>query len=157
MNEFTAKKLGEVLAFSDVALDTINRGREAFEKGFGSETVENFEKEMKLQKDTIHTLADRANQLTTVITKLESTGEKLKKMRDLYVGDQWDNPIELLEWSGFFEGAAIVHWSLVEGASSGIAHSEMEALARQGVESHKEMFRIATEKLKQVGLDRSTQ
>jgi hypothetical protein len=51
-----------------------------------------------------------------VVTKANGTGTKLMKMRDIYIADQWRKPSEIAEWLGFFEGAAYVHWNLVDGA-----------------------------------------
>ncbi len=151
MNEFTAKKLGEVLALTEVGEETFNKGQKAFESVLGKEKVSEALKVLSSQKDLIHALADRAGVLESVLTKLEKTGEKLRKMRDLYVGDEWNNPTELLEWSGFFEGAAVVHASLLQGAAEEIGHSELKALALQCFNFHKDLFDQAIELLHATG------
>ncbi len=48
-------------------------------------------------------------------TKLAKTTEKLTRMMDLYVGDEWDNPVEVLEWSSFYAGAAAAHCAVTDG------------------------------------------
>lgn len=47
--------------------------------------------------------------------KLAKTTEKLTSMMELYVGDEWDNPVEVLEWSSFFAGAAAAHCAVTDG------------------------------------------
>jgi hypothetical protein len=151
MNEFTAKKLGEILAFADVGRETFNKGKVAFESVLGKEKVSEALKILSSQKDLIHTLADRAGVLKSVLSKLEKTGEKLRKMRDLYIGDEWDNPTELLEWSGFSEGAAVVHASLLQGAAEEIGHSELKSLANEFLIFHKDLLDQSIEILHLIG------
>ena len=105
MNEFTAKKLGEVLAFATVGIETWEKGREAIESVFGEDTDRLIDASKK-HRDTLGNIAESENVQDIVSKKLEGTGTKLRSMRDLYVGEEWHNPTELLEWSGFFEGAA---------------------------------------------------
>jgi hypothetical protein len=151
MNEFTAKKLGEVLAFATVGTETWNQGKAALTSVFGDEGVDSYVSALSTIKDSIHAIADRGGVLETVMGKLEKTGEKLRKMRDMYVGDEWDNPTELLEWSGFFEGAAVVHASLLQGASEEIGHAELLSVATQSLNHHKSIFDEVTKQLYLVG------
>ncbi len=151
MNEFTAKKLGEVLAFAKVGEEIFERGRQALATIFTEAGV----------NQTLHAISEHAVAIedmaqdlgTTDITlpKSEKTAEKLRKMLELYVGEEWDNPTELLEWHGFFEGAAIVHWKLVEGAAQALEHVELKALAKTGVEFHEALLAKVSEKIKVVG------
>lgn len=113
MNEFIAKKLGEVLAFAVVGKETFEKGKDAFVSVLGKEVFDEMIVETTKRIAAIEALAMENNAEEIVNTKLAGTGRKLREMRDLYVADQWDNPTELLEWSGFFEGAAVVHWALV--------------------------------------------
>lgn len=154
MNEFSAKKLGEVLAFADVGLETFDKGREAFEKTLG-ENFAHMREEIISHKDLLHSIADECHVLDIVMKKLESTGEKLRKMRDLYVGDEWDNPTELMEWSGFFEGAAIAHWQLVRGVSESTSHATLSSLSDRALKFHEDFFAIAKDALREVGVRRS--
>jgi hypothetical protein len=151
MNEFTAKKLGEVLAFTEVGLETFTKGRAAFESALGPEEVKHALEALAAQTDLIHTIANGASVLPTVLKKLEGTGEKLRKMRDLYVGDEWENPTELLEWSGFFEGAAVVHASLLQGTAEEIGHAELLALSNEALNFHKSLLDRAIELLHLIG------
>jgi hypothetical protein len=151
MNEFTAKKLGEVLAFAEVGAETWNQGKAALVSVFGGEKVDEYVALLYREKDAIRAIADRASVLATVMGKLEKTGEKLRKMRDMYVGDEWDNPTELLEWSGFFEGAAVVHASLLQGAAEEMGHAELQSIALQSLNHHKTTLDEATQELFLIG------
>lgn len=158
MNEFAAKKLGEVLAFAIVGQETAERGAAAIKTGFGDELADRMKFVNESHAETIRTIAAENGVTEIVEKKLESTGAKLRSMRDLYVGDQWDNPTELLEWSGFFEGAAVVHWALVQGAGETLAaadpskaHTDLVTLATAGKAFHDELFKTATEELHRTG------
>ncbi len=151
MNEFTAKKLGEVLAFAEVGMETFDKGRNALISVFGEEAVQSFVEESQIHADTIRSIAEKENVSEIVLKKLDGTGSKLRAMRDLYVADQWDNATELLEWSGFFEGAATVHWALVKGAAEAKADTDLTTLAEAGRNRHHAILEKATELLHEVG------
>ena len=88
--------------------------------------------------------------------KIQGTGVKLRSMRDLYVGDEWENPTELAEWSGFFEGAAVVHWAIVLGAAEGTGNSSLKETAEKAIELHHELLHSAKEFLKATGSKRAS-
>ena len=155
MNEFTAKKLGEVLAFAEVGKETFERGLTAFSEIHGSDETAKLIEESNAHAEELKILADTEGVSEIVMKKLDATGTKLRAMRDMYVGDQWENPTELLEWSGFFEGAAVVHWSLVKGASIGISHTELQKLADKVMDFHQKLLDISTKKLFEVGNKKS--
>ena len=90
------------------------------------------------------------------MAKLEATGTKLRAMRDLYVGDQWHNATELLEWSGFFEGAAIVHFALVRGVAMELDNSDLLNLVNEAIDFHYQILEHAESELESVGQDRAT-
>lgn len=150
MNEFIAKKLGEVLAFSRVGQALLERGGEGFEQIWSQEqlaeiAVKLFEQQQILEQD--------ASDIT--LKKAEATGSKLTGMAETYIGDEWANPAELLEWLGFFEGAAVVHWRLVEGAAEQADDAELAKLAHLGVELHSWWMAEVGEKIKQLGAERA--
>jgi hypothetical protein len=151
MNEFVAKKLGEVLAFAVVGKETFEKGKDALISVMGADVVNAMIEESGKRHDAIIALAKANSVEEIVMKKLEGTGTKLRAMRDLYVADQWDNATELLEWSGFFEGAAIVHWALVEGAAEGLNHHELKPLAAKGKSFHEMVLRNAEGLLNGVG------
>lgn len=156
MTEFSARKLGEVLAFAQVGNDTAERGKAALETVFGAEGLAAYVTSNNEHIADLTKMAQDAGMGEVTLAKAEATGTKLKQMRDLYVGDQWDNAVELMEWSGFFVGAAIVHWSLVNGAGRGMDSTELRALAHQAIGFHRGVFEVVTEKLLEYGQTRES-
>lgn len=154
MNEFAAKKLGEVLAFCRVGVETIERGHEAVSQVL--EDVDGLANKLKDHATRIETIAENAGMSDVTLTKADGTGTKLRSMRDMYVGDEWDNPAELLEWLGFFEGAAIVHWALVEGAGKALTNGELEDLADKGKDLHEDLLEDVEDAIKKLGAKKAT-
>lgn len=109
------RKLGEVHAFATLGLNTFEKAQASLTHIFGEDQSKNI---IKDQQTTVRQIEDVATTIETIeVTqkKSEQTVAKLGQMRDLYIGDEWENPTELAEWLGFFEGAATVHWALIEG------------------------------------------
>ncbi|MEK9157607.1 MAG: hypothetical protein AAB638_00260 [Patescibacteria group bacterium] len=156
MNEFTSKKLGEVLAFAIVGKEIFEKGKEALVQVFESDGVVKIIEEIEKHIATLTGLATTLNISEIAIPKSEKTSAKLREMLELYVSDQWHNPIELLEWLGFFEGAAIVHWKLVEGASKAINDAALIELSRIGLEFHQNLLDDVSTKIQAVGATKST-
>jgi hypothetical protein len=156
MNEFVAKKLGEVLAFNRVGSDTIQKGRAALVQAVGEEKVLDMEEKNRIHGEEVIRVATDAGMIDTTLAKASKTEEKLTQMRDLYVGDQWDNATELMEWSGFFEGAAIVHWTLVRGAGEGMNNEGLLILAEEAVNWHYELLELAESELCSTGQAKAT-
>lgn len=156
INEFVAKKIGEVLAFTQVAADTIEKGRGALVEVLGVERVADMTEKNRIHGEELIRIATDGGAIDITLAKAEKTGNKLMQMRDLYVGDQWDNATELMEWSGFFEGAAVVHWALVRGAAEGLDHEGFLILAQEGVNYHYELLELAESELGSVGQTKST-
>lgn len=157
MTEFSARKLGEVLAFARIGTDTIERGRTALETVFGgAEGVDALLAANAQHAAEIEAMALAAGVSETTLAKAEGTAAKLGQMRDLYVGDQWDNAVELMEWSGFFVGAAIVHWSLVAGAAEGLDSDAMGTLAHQALGFHQGVFDTVNVKIAEYARNRET-
>jgi hypothetical protein len=157
MNEFVAKKLGEVLAFNNVGNDTLARGKSALIEALGEEKYMDMEEKNRIHGEAVIKVATEARVIDTTLAKAEKTEEKLKKMRDLYVGDQWDNATELFEWGGFFEGAAIVHWNVVKGAAQALNLSDLLILCEEGINWHYEVLEISEGELEQRGADKAQQ
>ncbi len=155
MNEFVAKKLGEVLAFTRVGSDTLEKGHTALVEALGPDRVLDMEEKNRIHGEEIIRVATDAGMIDTTLAKATKTEDKLKQMRDLYVGDQWDNATELMEWSGFFEGAAVVHWALVRGAAEGMNNEGLMTLAEEGVNWHYELIELAEGELHLTGGDRA--
>ncbi len=156
MNEFVGKKLGELLAFSRIGTETYEKGRPALVTALTEETVTDVEEKNRMHAEEIIRIATEGGVIDITQTKATTTEAKLRSMRDLYVADQWDNATELMEWSGFFEGAAIVHWALMRGAAAGTGNDELLALTEEGVNWHYEMIELAEGHLESIGTDKAS-
>lgn len=150
MDEKQAKKLGEVLAFASVGNATLEKANEAAREAFGIEEVDKLAAVNTDHMDRINSLADDLEVYKIVEAKHMKTSEKLTKMRDMYIGDDWDDPIELMEWMGFFEGAAIIHWALIDGVAKQIKNEELEELAKDASGFHTELLEVVGENIKKV-------
>ncbi len=153
-NEFTAKKLGEVLAFARVGVETMEKGRGGLNQVW-EDNLNDFITQQKEQATQIEAVAQTAGVSDVTMAKAEGTSGKLRSMRDMYVGDEWDNAAELLEWLGFFEGAAVVHWKLVLGAAETVQDEVLTTLAQDGHGLHTGLLARVQESISVVGSERA--
>ncbi|MBX4187579.1 MAG: hypothetical protein KW793_00395 [Candidatus Doudnabacteria bacterium] len=151
MNQFTAKKLGEVLAFTNIGLEILKQGKTALVKILGQNSVDALTKMNMEQVSNIQEIAEQKNMLSAVEQKAHGTEEKLRKMQALYLQDKWEDESELLEWLGFFEGAALVHWKLVEGVAQQSDDSFLSRLVNKGLTMHQALLFKVSEAIKRVG------
>jgi hypothetical protein len=155
INEFVAKKIGEVLAFTRVSTDTITKGHTALVQTLGEEVVQDMLDKDRIYGEELLRISTEGGGIDTTLAKASKTEEKLKMMRDLYVGDQWDNAVELMEWSGFFEGAAIVHFALVRGAGEELENEALITLSNEALAYHYELLDQSENHLSLVGQDKA--
>lgn len=134
MNEFTAKKLAEVEAFCKVSGAIIQRAGESFDTEYGS--VAAILDDLAAQSVAS---AVAANQKAIFDAKLEKTTAKLTKMMELYIGDEWDNPVEVLEWTSFFTGAAAAHCALASELDLG-ARDQLVGMSQHYHDALKEVI-----------------
>lgn len=140
MTEKGAKKLGEVLAFSQGMIQLLDKAKVAAETIWTEKGTSSLREEHFLLEKTVVQLADSFGTTATVIAKSEKTLEKLNTMRDMYIKDEWDNPTEIMEWLGFFAGAAIVHWSLIGGIGDAEKNNELLSLTEKALRKWQETF-----------------
>ncbi|MBP6858109.1 MAG: hypothetical protein KBC11_02905 [Candidatus Pacebacteria bacterium] len=155
INEFTAKKIGEVLAFTRVSTDTLTKGHTSFVEVIGAEKVQDMLDKNRLHGEELMRIATEGGAIDTTLSKADKTEEKLKSMRELYVADQWDNATELLEWSGFFEGAFIVHLALVRGSGEALDNEALITLSNEAISYHYELLEQSESELATIGQDKS--
>lgn len=110
MEEFIAKKLAEAEAFCIVSGQILEKAGGGFDPKYGD--VAAILEELNAQTVESGITAIRRQPFDT---KVEKTVVKLNTMMDQYIGDQWDNPEEVLEWCGFFAGAGATHCALAAG------------------------------------------
>lgn len=156
-NEFTAKKIGEVLAFCRVGIETIDHGKGALEQAFGGEAhVSRIRAGLSDHAAQLASVGKDQETASITFEKADRTGSKLKEMRDTYIGDEWDNPAELLEWLGFFEGAAIIHWALVLGVAEKQKDPSLKEIARAGIGFHRDLLNQVKRAIVRIGSERSS-
>lgn len=131
MNEFTAKKLGEVYAFITLVLDTYHQGNPGFSKVFDEDTLKQRIVVLASLRDELAQIVEGFGQSETMQTKSERTLSKITRARDEYIDGRWDNLVELYEWFSFNAGAGGAHASEVVGASTAINNAEMIRTTKQ--------------------------
>lgn len=154
-NEFTNKKLGEVRAFALVTADTLETGKEALQTVLDPEVYASLTDVCMTHQKQIDGMVEAHGDMNILVTKSDKTAEKLKSMRELYIGDQWHNPTEILEWSSFFHGAASAHWALIRGIGEGRNDEGLISLAEEAMNTHHEFLDTISSELDQVGQDKA--
>lgn len=133
LEEQTAKKIGEVLAFEEVGVDTIEKGETALKEKFGEYS---YAKVLESYRKNLDDIRNTSNSQIDILSKAETTMEKLEQMRELYLGGEWDDATEILEWLGFFEGAAKVHWSLINSIAKEKKYKELHKISTKIMNFH---------------------
>jgi hypothetical protein len=132
MTEYMAKKLGEVLAFAEVGQETLSKSRTALNTAIDHDEVDRLIEAQNDFSEQIKILTQDEKVVGITLDKAAVTAEKIRQMRDLYIKENWSNPVEVLEWLGFHTGAAGVHWSLLIGLAHENKDGEALKLAERG-------------------------
>lgn len=140
MDQKFYKKIGEVLAFEKQTTELFQKGREGFLSVFPEEYLNEVLSSSQERVGKIEAWVNNQGVNEIVFKKAEATGSKLASMRDMYVAERWDDGVELMEWLGFFEGAAIVHWDLVKGGGNNFGQKDIVDVAVQALTSHTSLF-----------------
>ena len=133
MNEKVAKKIGEAYAFAHVLSDTFTENTEVMTMIFGDHASHIIEATQSQRMD-LKSVVEKHEMTEMVLEKAERTGSKISGMGQTYVGDDWDDAAEVLEWMSFFVGGAIVHWQLITGSAKEMNDGEFENLAQKGTD-----------------------
>ena len=155
INEFTAKKIGEVVAFCTVGSDTLAKGGDILAVHLGDALALDIIEKNTLYKEALLHIVASSDMAAVTEAKATKTGDKLTAMREMYIGDQWSNPVEIFEWSGFFYGAAIVHFAIVRGAAEALGNESLLELANEAITWNYEILESFESKLAEVGTDRA--
>jgi len=117
MNDFSAKKLGEALAFARVGQSFFSRTKSELAPFFNLTAIT---EKLNQQEKNIESYTIGSDHSEVIENKALATEKKIISMQDLYLktDDDWQNPAELMEWLGFFIGAGFVHWQLAESIVS---------------------------------------
>ena len=154
MNDFTTKKLGEVLAFAVLGNETIERSEAVFREALGTELTSHIIEMNDMHAKNIRHLAETNGVSELLENKAVRTKDKLAKMRDLYLGEKWNDTGELFEWFSFFEGASYGHWMVIKGLAETSEDTAMAELAEDGTSFHFELLSHVANELQQIGEDK---
>jgi hypothetical protein len=162
MNEFVAQKLALILAFAEVGSEIYLKAKPAMEGAFGVERVAQIIKSNTTQIETINKIG-RECEITEILEReKEKNKNKIKLIENLCMSDNWSSTEETLEWLGLFEGAIMVYWSFVLGASEAfieeqktLTHNDLNLVASLGYNLHSEILRESNEQLRKIGYKKS--
>lgn len=133
MTEKTAKKIGEAYAFAKVLSDTFESNTGVMTELLGGHANSLLEI-TRVQQEELTDIVSECGMSEVVLPKAQRTGSKITKMGEMYVGDDWDDIAEVLEWMSFFVGGAIVHWQLITGSAAEMDNEHFGNVAGVGVE-----------------------
>jgi hypothetical protein len=139
MIEKTAKKIGEAYAFAHVLSDTFESNTKVMTELLGDH-ADSILEVTRVQKEELADIASENDMSEIVLPKAEKTGIKIAKMGEMYVGDDWDDVAEVLEWMSFFVGGAIVHWQLITGSAKEMNHDHFGNVAGVGTEYYSSLM-----------------
>lgn len=140
MDNTLAKKIGEVLAFERGLAELFDKGRVGLKSFWDDVGVDTVIKQASVRATNIENWSSGAGVAEVVMAKAEGTGNKLIAMRDMYLQDHWDDGVEILEWLGFLEGAAIVHCSLVVEGGKVSGYEDLTHLATVAYDFHSDFL-----------------
>ena len=131
MNEKVAKKIGEAHAFARVLSTTFSSNKSVMSELFGDYAPAILDVTAG-QRSDLGAIAGKYEMSDIVLPKSERTAAKITTMGEMYVGDDWDDVAEVLEWMSFFVGGAIVHWQLIAGSAEVMQDEELLSIAQTG-------------------------
>jgi len=154
MNDHMWKKCGEVKAFAEVNKAFLKRGKPALKNTvFTADEIEELVAANRTHRDQLTATAETAGKTDLINNKAEKTVTKLEALQDTYLeDDDWEDAVELLEWSGFFHGGALVHWNLVAGAAKASDNDKLAKLASGGYKFHHEVLHAVKDRLEERGV-----
>ncbi len=154
MNTFISHKLGEVIAFAEIGTDTLKKGQKGFAKMLDEKEIDDMKKMFSKLEKRLGEIAKEQGVEKEAKKKAAESKEKIIKMRDMYIDGKWDVVSELLEWTGFYAGASLVHWKLIAGAAKTMKFEELETVSRQAINFYDKLFVSDEEKLQKIGAER---
>lgn len=142
MSNDGVKKLAEVEAFLNIGAGILRRAGPKFEK----EQNEVYASLSQIIKRSYkkHLSVEQADTFTV---KTDKTTIKLNQMMELYIGDSWDNSIEVLEWLSFYSGAGAAHCAI---ANTLLTNQQINRSLISLEESFKLLLNLVIKSLKEV-------
>jgi len=143
------RKTRELSALATLSIETFTKAEKGLQKAFTKKELDEIIQTNKQHLESINLLFDD-EQITKVKEKAEKTKNKLGGMQKIYLEEKWDEPLEVLEWLGFIEGAAVVHWSLVEELATESKMDSVENFALLGYRFHKDLLIKISKAIKEI-------
>lgn len=109
-SQATLKKLAEVAALADLLSELNTRSGGLLDDRILNHPI----RKTLIQHRAAHYVP--TEYLHMYEQKYKRTTAKLAGMMETYIGEKWDDPIELSEWCGFHLGAGLVHAALVQNS-----------------------------------------
>lgn len=154
MTEKVAKKIGEAYAFAKVLSDTFESNTEVMKELLGEHAGSVLDI-ARVQQEELASISSEAGVSDIVLPKSERTALKITKMGEMYVGDDWDDVAEVLEWMSFFVGGAIVHWQLITGSAAEMNDEHFGNIAGVGTEYYVSLMQQLRDYSVTVGKERA--
>jgi hypothetical protein len=154
MNEKVAKKIGEAYAFARV-LGQLSEGEPVLFKDLFSQDALNIKSATDMQIVDLDVVARVGGVVEIVHGKAGRTSKKITEMGEFYVGNDWDDSAEVLEWLSFFLGAAVIHWQLIGGCAKGLSDKDFEGVASRGTQYYAGLLELARVKAESIGFSRA--
>jgi hypothetical protein len=151
MNEFAAKKLGEVLAFAKEGNTIIEKAKKVFGEFLSEDDLQETLKGGLGHIDAINAYAAEKKVTAIVEAEAEKTATKIVSMRDIYIGSEWDVHSEVFEWWGFFGGGVIAHWNLMKGVAESLEDDGLVELCYIAIAYHENLYDSASSILAEIG------
>ena len=107
------------------------------------------------QQTDLQELAETAGMGDMMLEKAARTQKKITEMGESYVGDDWDDSAEVLEWLSFFLGAAVIHWQLITGSAKELGDERFIRVAGDGAEYYFTLLNTARSKAEDIGRARA--
>ena len=157
MNEFVAKKLGEVHAFVSLVIDTYAKGSAGFTKALPEEEMIKEIAQLSDIQARIETIAEDAEVKEIALGKSAKTLEKIAAARDTYIAERWDDTVELYEWSSFNAGAGSAHAHEVYGAALATNNQALANVTRAARNMFEALLADSKDYLYQEGVRRANE
>lgn len=155
MNDKVTKKIGESYSFSQVLDSTYSKNQLVFRELLGDMCTQ-IEAVCSEQKTVLAGVCAEAGTTDTLKAKVEKTTSKINSMAEMYVGDDWNDAAEVLEWMSFFVGGAIVHWQLIAGAGAEMKHETLTDAATTGVAFYESLMEQLKTAATTIGTERAS-
>lgn len=150
MNKSLAAKIGEITAFSRASGLIYKKARKVLTPVFNKKEIGRFIEENNTYTRELEKFARDNEILWMSDAKQEESMHRLQRMGDIYLNDDWEKGEEVLEWLGFIEGSATVHFSLVEDLAKNAKHKRLHRTAKKGTAFHKTMLGKIASAIKQM-------